>query len=209
MKIALRSHRVSFFTVLLAIFLLIVAPVTSAKALGSGIPSDPYIVNNGCTVTVSFTAAVATTYNLELFDDLVLVYASSPVSATIGQQVAFSFTFPSIGKSVPGIGIYLYEGGTLVYSLDPFAAIDQNCNPCVDGVYQGVTTAWTQLYWGTADNKAVVPDTFIQPNKRLTIIDNPVPGWYRVAWACKSYYVKVGTLKTNYEKNSKPFLNGR
>jgi hypothetical protein len=209
MKISIPLRR-SFLLTLLVVFLLVIAPLTSAKAIGSGTPADPYLTNSGCLVTVSFSSTMATSYKLELFDDLSLIYQNTLTSTGAGQTMIFNFVFPSVNKGIPGIGVYLYEGGTLVYSYDPYVAIENTCLPsCAEGAYQGVTTGWTKLYWGTADNKAVVPTTFIEPNKRVSVVDNPVPGWYKIALACQYYYIKVGTLQTNYEKSAKPFLNGR
>ena len=207
MNITSPIRRLAFFAIAI-VAVLFAAPLLRVKAAP---PTNPDIVSNGCTVTLSFTAPAANSYYLELFDDLSLVYLSNTVTATAGQLVSFNFTFPGIGGGVAGIGIYLYENGTRIFSVDPYTVIDQTCNKsaCAEGGYQGVTTAWTKLHWGTTDSRAVVPDTFIPPNKRLTVVDNAVPGWYRVAWACKYYYVKVGTLNTNFEKGAKPFLNGR
>lgn len=202
------THR-AWLTALVVLMVFMVVPLSAVRA-GVGTPANPILGTAGCTVTLSFDAALSVPYYIELFDDLTLIYQSGVVNATAGQPVSFAFTFPSIGKGIPGIGVYLYENGIFVYSNDPFTVIDQTCQPaCANGQYQGVTTAWTKLYWSTADNKAVVPDTFIEPNKRITVVDNEIPGWYKIAWSCKLYYIKTGTLQVNLEKSAKPFLNGR
>jgi len=90
------------------------------------------------------------------------------------------------------------------YNCASFGAV---CN--TDGGYQGRLTAWAKLYWAADENKAVVPETFIPPNKVVTIIDNATPGWVKIVWSCQTYYIKAGLNGKNWDPISKPHLPTR
>jgi hypothetical protein len=81
------------------------------------------------------------------------------------------------------------------------------CN--TEGGFQGRLTAWAKLYWAADENKAVVPETFIPPNKVVTIIDNATPGWVKIVWSCQTYYIKAGLNGKNWDLVSKPHLPTR
>jgi hypothetical protein len=192
--------------------------VTPSSAQG-GTPSNPILTPNVCTLNVSFVAPSTGgpfTYVLNLWDDGVIV-DSDTVTVADGASVSLNVTVTAaIGTSAPGVGVVLIQNGSTVYVNDPYLGLDGPCaaaaaNPgCLvaEGKYQGLVTVDARLYWAPEDNKPVEPATFIKAGMVVTINDSATPGWYKITWACRLYYIKIDGVVGNPAKVTKPHLPG-
>jgi hypothetical protein len=193
------------------------ASAIPASAQG-GTPSSPTFSSSGCTVTVSFIAAAgaqpSSTYTLELWDDGSKI-DSVTASVPPGSPVTLAVTAPGpIKTAIAGVGVYLAEDGVYVFINDPYVGIDSTCTAglfscrVIDGGYQGLLTQDVQLFWAASEDKPVTPTTVIKGGMVVSIIDANTPGWYKIAWACGTYYIKIDGVVSNTAKITKPYLPG-
>jgi hypothetical protein len=225
--------RLTKFSLVIALLLtsVLFLNTTPASAQG-GTPDNPTLSVSGCTLTVTFTASqgeipasasgvrsagisqASITYTLQLWDDGSII-DSDTVSVAPGSPVSLSVTVTSaIGTGVPGVGIQLREDGSLVYDNDPYLGLDGPCKAAQtgcnvkEGSYQGLLTQSAQLFWAASDDKSVTPVTFIPAGQVVTIIDASTAGWYKITWACGTYYIKIDGVVGNPAKITKPYLPG-
>jgi hypothetical protein len=198
-----------------------VALPQAAYAVGS--PSKPDITGVGCTVTIVFQvpneevpaiAAAGIPYTVDIWDDGVKVKTATQMGAP-GDILTFQFTFTVIGPAAPGLGIDVIEDGTSVFYIDDYTGIDVSCVPgavgpgcgLTDGAYQVLLPEGAQLFWGADKSKPVSPVTSIPRGNVVTVIDNSTAGWYKILWACGTYYIEAKDAYGNPAKITKPFIS--
>jgi hypothetical protein len=196
--------------VALAVMLGVAAFVLPAQpALAqAGTPQAPLISSVGCTLTVEFAAAVTTSaYNVQIWDDGVQVFSQSQTATTVGQVLSFTYTFTSIGTAAPGVGIDVFEGGALAFTVDPYTDLDQTCNPAAgcpigfpSGSVVGAFVAPAPVY-SVPGQLVEAPPVTIEAGKTAWVIGLDASGqYYKIFWACDFLWVPANTMGPNFDQ---------
>jgi hypothetical protein len=211
--------------VLFAVALVAIFGLTSPALAQGPTPENPSIVASGCTLTISFNdtnppsasvspAAVGTVYRVYIFDDGVLVFDQSQTVTVAGQLLTFVYNATFVGQLAPGVGVGIERDGVGTFYFDtvPFnpsgcgaAASSPGCQ-IVEGKYQGQLQEWKKLYWAADTGKAVSPETYIPPFKVVNIVEASPAGWYKITWACGTYYITDTGVTPNFQRFAKPYL---
>jgi hypothetical protein len=202
-----RLFFVGLMMVLLSTFVL------TGTSLAAGTPSNPVLSVLFCTLRVEFDAqAAGVAYNVQIWDDLELLFNPIQTSSFVGQTMVFTFDFGDIPiqQGIPGIGILIFADSNLVSMKDPYTDLDAPCaafqanEPGCDLLplpSQAVGGAFVQtapLYW--APGEPVQPALSIEAGKTAWVIGPDATGkWYKIAWACDFLWVPANTLGPNFD----------
>ena len=200
--------------VLILAVLLVSALTLTGTSFAAGSPSNPQISVLFCTLFIEFDApAAGVEYNVQIWDDGVLLFNPTRTSTAGGQTLVFSFDFfdHEIGRLAPGIGIVIYADGAFTYINDPYTDLDAGClafqsnQPGCDVLAPLPKTAvvasfvhTAPLYW--APGEEVTPPLSIEAGKTAWAIGPDATGeYYKILWACDFLWVPVGALGPNFD----------
>lgn len=136
--------------ILSSIAALLVAAISVSPAAAQASATIGTIEREGCTLSIPVTVGDVVEYELQIWDDSVMIHNQLFTPAEAGEAVVLTYTLVSdVNQGAPGIGIHIRADDTPMDGLDPydFPGSDDIARACADsgGTDSGESTTTTEV----------------------------------------------------------------